>query len=202
MDKIHLADSSRIPFVYTNVHLAVAIDTGNYSIQDHQCQQFGGYHFKILQITDESSHNTVTNLPAFRKITSKFKPLLIKLNGILGLVPTKKSYMKPSQRSLTVNIQNISSFLTNNNFSLVKDNLGEYSKKSVLYYKQISNDEFIVINHFNSTLKQELQGFDMWKSRYNKPSEIGSKWAKSITRIKLSIHLPGDVDLVKTALHR
>jgi hypothetical protein len=105
--------------------------------------------------------------------------------------------MNTVQQTWTSKVDDTLSFLTRNNFSCAKDSIGEYSRRSILYYKQVDDDTFIVVNHFNAKLRKDLQGFDMWLSKYNRPSEIGSKKAKSIRGIKLSVHLPDDAHLME-----
>lgn len=87
-------------------------------------------------------------------------------------------------------------FLSDKRFSSARDTLKEYSGRSMIYYKQLDDRMYLVMNHFNFNRRKELQGFDVWLSQYDRASEIGAKRALSIKNVKIAFHFPEDLPLL------
>jgi hypothetical protein len=92
-------------------------------------------------------------------------------------------------------IEEVLSFLRRPCFSNAIDRIGEYSRKSRLYFAEVAPDKYLVLNHFNYKRRIDLQGFDMWIAEYGRTREIGDKPAKTQKMIKLCVALPRDLAL-------
>jgi hypothetical protein len=93
-------------------------------------------------------------------------------------------------------------FLNKNQFSKRKDILQEYSPGSMLYFLQLNDKQFLVVNHYGYRSTVEDQGLDLWLSQYDQASEIGVKAASSITSIKMGVSFPADLELINKEIHR
>jgi hypothetical protein len=93
-------------------------------------------------------------------------------------------------------------FLNKNQFSKRKDILEEYSSGSMLYFLQLNDKQFLVVNHYGYRSTVEDQGLDLWLSHYNTAGDIGMKKASSITSLKFGVQFPEDEDLIKKEIDR
>jgi hypothetical protein len=100
------------------------------------------------------------------------------------------------RRPLERQIEGMLTFVQDKRFSQSVDNLGEYCKGNTLYYLQLDDKTFLVLNHYNRRRQIELQGFDLWLSKYDRASRIGIENALSIEGIKLCFKLPEDADII------
>tara|TARA_R110000868_G_scaffold296383_1_gene556679 strand:+ start:539 stop:865 length:327 start_codon:yes stop_codon:yes gene_type:complete len=82
--------------------------------------------------------------------------------------------------------------LENRAYKKSLDNAGQYLKGSELYSKKISDNVYIVFNHYNKGKKEYLQGFDCWISTYKSENEIGKSKANLNDVIKLSFDFEED----------
>lgn len=59
-------------------------------------------------------------------------------------------------------------------FKKVKDENAHYSNDSLLYYRKLENNKYMVVNYYNGKMQKDcLDGFDYWIAVYNNEQEIG-----------------------------
>lgn len=74
-------------------------------------------------------------------------------------------------------------WLKSNSFSQTIDKIGMATDSCPLYYKQVKDNDFLVITHYNSKYKSKknmhLQGFDVFYFQNLDPETIGEVNAKA-----------------------
>ncbi|SEC73187.1 hypothetical protein SAMN05192540_3935 [Maribacter dokdonensis] len=90
--------------------------------------------------------------------------------------------------------------LENRSYKKSLDDAGQYLKGSELYFKKISDNNYIVFNHYNKGKKKYLQGFDCWISTYISENEIGKSKSLSNDLIKLSFDFEEDWQLLNSKI--
>jgi hypothetical protein len=105
---------------------------------------------------------------------------------------------KPLQKQIDKSLD----YLNKNQFSKRKDTLEEYSSGSMLFFLQLNDKQFLVVNHYAYRSTVEDQGLDLWLSQYDNASDIGTRAASSITSLKLGVYFPADAELIKKEIDR
>ena len=76
------------------------------------------------------------------------------------------------------------------------DRIGEYSKNSILFFKQIDEQRFILFHYYNRQHAIEHQGFNCWISTYDWPEFIGKVPAIEKESVKESFDFKEDWKLI------
>ena len=69
-----------------------------------------------------------------------------------------------------------------------------------LFYKRLSNGEFLIFIYFNSTSKLSNDGFDCYIASYDDENNVGKTIPNRIAEVKLGFDLKEDLKLVKECL--
>lgn len=81
-------------------------------------------------------------------------------------------------------------------FRKTVDHYSTFSNNADLYYLKVSDNQYIVLNHYCKNDAPNLQGFDSWICTFDEENQIGNSQPLTIKQIKLSVTLPEDWHLV------
>ena len=81
------------------------------------------------------------------------------------------------------------------------DQIGEYSPDTDLYIRKIDIERYIVLNHYNKSKNEELQGFDCWIGTYRFENYIGKIPAIEMEEVKIAFDFAEDWKLIAEHLY-
>ena len=86
-------------------------------------------------------------------------------------------------------------FLISENFIHTTDQIGNFSKGGDLYYKQISDNVFLLINYANFNFKKQQPIYDFWKIQSSDKNEFLKRKNDQIENILLGFNLSRDMGI-------
>jgi hypothetical protein len=97
-------------------------------------------------------------------------------------------------------INQLLSKLRNLNFEKSVDEEGSFCEGNELYFKQVVEDEFLVLNHYNKN-RILNSGFDLWKAKFKNKKMVGIEPPISLESIKPSFEIVNDWRLIDQYLY-
>jgi hypothetical protein len=91
----------------------------------------------------------------------------------------------------------VKEFLQRRGFSKAKDRVKDYSTNNTIYFLQLDNRNYLIVNYHPGPRRRAKEGaFDVWLSEYDRASEIGDKEAVRKEIKQQSFWVPKDIGLI------
>ncbi|UBB89536.1 hypothetical protein J4771_11855 [Candidatus Kaistella beijingensis] len=100
------------------------------------------------------------------------------------------------------NISTVLNFLRAEGFKRTVDKIGTYCTNYDLYYKKISDSNYLILNHFGKEYKSiDKEGFDFWIASYQSEKLIGKTSPSNFSDIRLGFNFERDKNLMLERLN-